>query len=550
MVFAFDETGRETTRRIGDALTVEHDYDLAGRLTDQRVRARGDRILQHRSFTYRADGHLTSIDELTGGHKQLEVARDGRVTSVTAENWSERYAYDEAGNQTTATWPGADDATGPREYTGTRITRAGRVRYEHDAQGRVTLRQKARLSRKPETWYYGWDAEDRLVSVTTPDGTRWSYLYDALGRRTAKQRLAGDGATVTEEVAFSWDGDTLCEQTTTIAGSTDSVALTWDHDGVKPVTQVERRLLNGAEVDRRFFAIVTDLIGTPRELIDEQGEVAWHTRASLWGSTSWNRGAGAYTPLRFPGQYFDPESGLHYNRHRHYDPDSGRYLSPDPLGLVPAPNAVTYVDNPTRWIDPLGLAGCPHRSGEHRHSVVLGVNQAPDNASNSLAAHLRANGDPGAHTYNGAAYAAEEPGGPVWMTNVSSAVSDRGTTLSVTLDGMPGRDGTKANWSTPEDIVDAFQKAAKHGAQFNSRHEDNYPGPGDGTAWEMSQIALSVRNYDGAAAWGDPEDERPGRPWEEITWYTRDEEQGGYKQVNVPKPDIPEIQPDLSKLPK
>ncbi|MFE2451122.1 DUF6531 domain-containing protein [[Kitasatospora] papulosa] len=550
VVFAFDETGRETTRRIGDALTVEHDYDLAGRLTDQRVRARGDRLLQRRSFTYRADGHLTSIDELTGGHKQLEVARDGRVTSVTAENWSERYAYDEAGNQTTATWPGADDATGPREYTGTRITRAGRVRYEHDAQGRVTLRQKARLSRKPETWYYGWDAEDRLVSVTTPDGTRWRYLYDALGRRTAKQRLAGDGATVTEEVAFSWDGDTLCEQTTTIAGSTDSVALTWDHDGVKPVTQVERRLLNGAEVDRRFFAIVTDLIGTPRELIDEQGEVAWHTRASLWGSTSWNRGAGAYTPLRFPGQYFDPESGLHYNRHRHYDPDSGRYLSPDPLGLVPAPNAVTYVDNPTRWIDPLGLAGCPHRSGEHRHSVVLGVNQAPDNASNSLAAHLRANGDPGAHTYNGAAYAAEEPGGPVWMTNVSSAVSDRDTTLSVTLDGMPGRDGTKGNWSTPEDIVDAFQKAAKHGAQFNSRHEDNYPGPGDGTAWEMSQIALSVRNYDGAAAWGDPEDERPGRPWEEITWYTRDEEEGGYKQVNVPKPDIPEIQPDLSKLPK
>ncbi len=529
---------------------MEHDFDPAGRLTDQRVRAPGDRILQRRSYTYRADGHLTSADELTGGHKQLEVTPAGRVTGVTAENWSERYAYDEAGNQTTATWPGEDHATGPREYTGTRITGAGRVRYEHDAQGRVTLRQKARLSRKPDTWHYGWDAEDRLVSVTTPDGTRWRYLYDALGRRTAKQRLAGDGTTLAEKVTFTWDGDTLCEQTTSLAGSPDTVALTWDHDGVKPVTQVERRLLDRAEVDRRFFAIVTDLIGTPRELIDEQGEVAWHTRATLWGATSWNRGADAYTPLRFPGQYFDPESGLHYNRYRHYDPESGRYLSPDPLGLIPAPNAVTYVDNPTRWIDPLGLAGCPHRSGEHRHSVVLGVNQAPDNASNSLAAHLRANGDPGAHTYNGAAYAAEEPGGPVWMTNVSSAVSDRGTTLSVTLDGMPSSDGTKSNWSTPEDIVDAFQKAAKHGDQFNSRHEDNYPGPGDGTAWEMSQIALAVRNYDGAAAWGDPEDERPGRPWEEVTWYTRDEEQGGYTTVDVPKPDIPEIQPDLSKLPK
>ncbi|MFI6121335.1 DUF6531 domain-containing protein [Streptomyces sp. NPDC051064] len=534
VVFAFDETGRETTRRIGDALTVEHAYDPAGRLSNQRVRASGDRILQRRSYTYRADGHLTSVDELTGGHKRLEVTPDGRVTGVTAENWSERYVYDEAGNQTTATWPGANDATGPREYAGTRITRAGRVRYEHDAQGRVVLRQKSRLSRKPETWHYDWDAEDRLVSVTTPDGTRWRYRYDALGRRTAKQRLSPDGTTVTEEVTFTWDGNTLCEQTTTTAGSPDTVALTWDHDGVKPVTQVERRLRDRAEVDRRFFAIVTDLIGTPRELLDEQGEVAWHNRAALWGTTSWNRDADAYTPLRFPGQYFDPESGLHYNRHRHYDPESGRYLSPDPLGLAPAPNAVTYVDDPTRWIDPLGLAGCPHRGGEHRHSVVLGVNQEPDNASNSLAAHLRANGDPGAHTYNGPNYAGVEESGPIWMTNVMAAVGDRGTTLSITLDGMPNSRGEYGNWNTPETIVDAFQTAARNGQPFGTA-PGNWPSEGLGTAWEMSIVARNVRMYESDAMFNEPEP--LGRPWEEIRWYS------GNEEITVPKPDIPEIQP-------
>ncbi|MCY1652393.1 DUF6531 domain-containing protein [Streptomyces sp. SL203] len=534
VVFDFDETGRETTRRLGDALTVEHAYDPAGRLTDQRVRASGDRILQLRSYTYRADGHLTSVDELSGGHRRLEVTPAGRVTGVTAENWSERYAYDEGGNQTTATWPGEDHATGPREYAGTRITRAGRVRYEHDAQGRVTLRQKVRLSRKPETWHYGWDTEDRLVSVTTPDGTRWRYLYDALGRRTSKQRLAADGTTVAEEVTFTWDGDTLCEQTTSLAGSPDSVALTWDHDGVKPVTQVERRLLDRAEVDRRFFAIVTDLIGTPRELIDEQGEVAWHTRATLWGTTSWNRGADAYTPLRFPGQYFDPESGLHYNRHRHYDPESGRYLSPDPLGLVPAPNAATYVDNPTRWVDPLGLAQCPHRGGEHSHSVVLGVNQEPDNASNSLAAHLRANGDPGAHTYNGPDYAGVEESGPIWMTNVMAAVGDRGTTLSITLDGMPNSRGEYGNWNTPETIVDAFQTAARNGQPFGTA-PGSWPSEGLGTAWEMSVVARNVRMYESDAMFNEPDP--LGRPWEEIRWYS------GNEEIEVPKPDIPEIQP-------
>lgn len=495
--------------------------------------------LQHRSYTYRADGHLTAVDDQLGGRRQLDLTREGRVRGVTADNWSERYAYDEAGNQTAATTPGNGDADGSREYTGTRITRAGRVRYEHDAQGRVVLRQKARLSRKPDTWHYGWDAEDRLVSVT-PDGMRWRYLYDALGRRVAKQRLSTDGATVAEEVTFTWDGDTLCEQTTSASDSPDTIALTWDHDGVKPVTQVERRLLDQSEVDRRFFAIVTDLVGTPRELVDEQGEVAWHTRATLWGTTTWNRSATAYTPLRFPGQYFDPESGLHYNRHRHYDPESGRYVSPDPLGLPPAPNAVTYADNPTRWIDPLGLATCPHRGdGKPRHSVVLGVNR-PGGHSNNLAAHLRNNGDPGAHTYNDSNYGDEEPAGPVWMTNVTSAVNDRGTTPSITLDGMPNRAGETGNWNTPESIIEAFQAAVERGDDFGLGNRDRWPDAGNGTAWEMSTVARAVRAYETDIADGDANP--AGRPWEVIDWYS------GNEQIKVEKPDIIELNPEYLRL--
>lgn len=76
----------------------------------------------------------------------------------------------------------------------------------------------------------------------------------------------------------------------------------------------------------------------------------------MWGHTTWNRGATAYTPLRFPGQYFDPEPGLHYNVFRTYDPGSARYLTPDPLGLAPAPNPAAYVHNPLTWSDRLGLA--------------------------------------------------------------------------------------------------------------------------------------------------------------------------------------------------
>jgi len=66
-------------------------------------------------------------------------------------------------------------------------------------------------------------------------------------------------------------------------------------------------------------------------------------------------------PLRFPGQYYDEESGLHYNRHRYYDPETGQYLSPDPIGLAGGVRPQGYVDNPLSWIDPLGLATCPKR---------------------------------------------------------------------------------------------------------------------------------------------------------------------------------------------
>ncbi|ORT57884.1 putative T7SS-secreted protein [Streptomyces sp. CB03238] len=347
LAFTFDALGREVGRTVSDFVSLTSSYDAVSRLTAQEVTSRGGR-LQHRAYGYRTDGGLVSVTDGLSGTRRFDLDGAGRVTAVRADRWTERYAYDEAGNQTEADWPSthpAPAATGPRAYEGTRIARAGAVRYEHDDQGRIVLRQKTRLSRKPDTWRYEWNAEDRLTSVTTPDGTVWRYAYDPLGRRISKQ-------SVLETVHFTWDGPTLCEQTTA------NVVLTWDHAGLRPLTQTERRTDTD---DERFFAIVTDLIGTPTELVDESGDLAWRTRTTLWGTTTWNRDATAYTPLRFPGQYFDPESGLHYNYFRYYDPESARYLSQDPLGLAPAPNPATYVHDPRTWIDPLGLAPdeCP-----------------------------------------------------------------------------------------------------------------------------------------------------------------------------------------------
>ncbi|MFG1839505.1 DUF6531 domain-containing protein [Micromonospora sp. NPDC049175] len=373
--FTHDLAGRETQRAVG-GLALTSSWDANGRLLSQIVTATPAAgsvpdLVAHRAHRYRADGYLTDIADQFTGERRLELDRAGRVTAVQAAGWTERYAYDEAGNVASGTWPGATlgggtwpgttvggGARGEREYTGTLIRRAGDVRYEHDAAGRITLRQVRQRSTKPLTWRYIWDSEDRLIAVTTPDGTRWRYRYDALGRRVTKQRLDAAGG-VAEQIDFSWDGPRLIEQTH--RGEVGERISTWEYapGTFTPISQTDAAA-NQGEVDRRFYAIVTDLVGTPTELVSPDGEVTWQRRSTIWGIPTHVSATGADCPLRFPGQIHDPETGASYNYHRYYDPDTARYGSPDPLGLVPGPNPYNYVLNPAFEIDPLGLIPYPN----------------------------------------------------------------------------------------------------------------------------------------------------------------------------------------------
>ncbi|WP_252092329.1 RHS repeat-associated core domain-containing protein, partial [Pseudomonas sp. MWU13-3659] len=103
-----------------------------------------------------------------------------------------------------------------------------------------------------------------------------------------------------------------------------------------------------------------DHLGTPMELTDEQGNVAWAGQYKAWGEvreerSAWAKQHGLSNPLRFQGQYHDHETGLHYNRHRYYEPIAGRFVSQDPIGLAGGLNFYLYAPNPIDWLDPLGL---------------------------------------------------------------------------------------------------------------------------------------------------------------------------------------------------
>ncbi|MGH3757396.1 DUF6531 domain-containing protein [Actinophytocola sp.] len=348
--FGYDAAGREIERHLGVGATLTQTWDANHRLTTQALTTpdgdRGPGLIQRRSYRYHLDGNVAAVVDQLAGLREYDVDPIGRVTAVRGRDWTERYSYDASGNITVAGWPAReDDAVGDRSYAGNLIRQAGNVRYQHDAEGRVVLRQHKTLSSSARNWHYAWDAESRLVGVVTPDGQQWRYRYDPLGRRIAKERL--DGAAVVERVDFAWDGEVLAEQT----HSSRTTVWDWEPGGFRPVSQLERE-----SVDERFYAIVTDLVGTPTELVDWSGALAWRSQDTLWGAAPATPAGEVATPLRFPGQYFDQETQLNYNYHRYYDPASARYLSNDPLGLAPAPNPQAYVSNPTASFDPLGLA--------------------------------------------------------------------------------------------------------------------------------------------------------------------------------------------------
>jgi RHS repeat-associated protein len=110
------------------------------------------------------------------------------------------------------------------------------------------------------------------------------------------------------------------------------------------------------QVGASFYSIVCDHLGSPVSMFDSQGRQAWAARLDIYGKPRMLAGNRGACPFRFPGQYEDEETGLYYNRFRYYDPDSGQYVSQDPIHLRGGLALYAYVTDPLTFSDPLGLA--------------------------------------------------------------------------------------------------------------------------------------------------------------------------------------------------
>ncbi|WP_370357330.1 DUF6531 domain-containing protein [Catenulispora sp. MAP12-49] len=398
----FDATGRPTQRDFGGGGRLTRQYDQGGRRVAEGLGLSGDagdvgNAALSRTWNWSLGNFPEAVSDSLRGDRRFVSDTSGRVTSVTAHGWTETYAYDAYGNLATA--GGADGVAADADpevrdvSSRTLIRQSGRTHYEYDSAARLVRTVRRTLDGRRKTWTYTWDSQDRLVQTTTPDRGTWSYEYDAVGRRTGKYRVTDEG-TAADRVQFTWDGPRLAEQMTDAGDGV--VVMTWDYDPgtFRPAAQRRRRRGAGGDADQghfdeAFHAIVTDLIGTPTELVTPEGRIAWHATASLWGRTDVTHvDPEVDCPLRFPGQYHDDETGLHYNLYRYYNPETAAYLTPDQLGLAPSPNDHAYVPNPLTHLDPLGL--CAETvgdgdgySGDERYRVGVaqdGVERTLDNS--------------------------------------------------------------------------------------------------------------------------------------------------------------------------
>ncbi len=360
-----DGLGRDVGREVGE-FVLQRQYDAMGRLQRQAAgpksvfesiesgSALAMQALARQVYSYDSAGQLSHVltdsDSTTYGHDVR-----GQVTTVrSALGNTEHYSYDANLNLAAHGTRAPDD--GHRYLPGGLPERVGYARYKYDARGRTIEKTVEQPGFRPKTWNYGWDGLNRLIKVGTPDKGIWIYRYDAFNRRVEKRALGGRSA-----VRFLWDGYVLAERWEEKRDGTTGRAVTW-HISSSDYTPLAQ------ETDDGVYPILADQVGMPKAIFNDAGDRVWNAAATLWGrllaggraaNDGEGFGAGLDTSLRFPGQWDDEESGLHYNLNRYYDAETGQYLSIDPIGLEGGFRTHAYVHEPVQWFDPLGLAECP-----------------------------------------------------------------------------------------------------------------------------------------------------------------------------------------------
>ncbi|MGA9535414.1 MAG: RHS repeat-associated core domain-containing protein [Desulfobacterales bacterium] len=307
-------------------------YDPLMRVKSITAKDPGQNVVMSYQYTY---DKMDNITAKATDHGPYEYGYDDLYRLTNADNpvqANEAYSYDGVGNRLTSVEHSDWSYGNNNELQG-----YDGVMFLYDANGNTIEKNSNGNITK-----YFYNIEDRLVRVEDGIGTVIAaYYYDPFGRRLWKEV---DG--VRTYFVYSDEG---------LVGKYGENGMEIKTYGYKPGSTWTTDPLFVKEAGHYYF-YQNDRLGTPQKMIGINGALVWSGKYSSFGKADIDDSPSVTNNLRFAGQYYDNETGLHYNWHRYYDPKAGKYLRADPFGLAGGINSYAYVqNNPVKLIDPLGL---------------------------------------------------------------------------------------------------------------------------------------------------------------------------------------------------
>ena len=322
-----------------------YQYDPLGRLLQTDL-INNDEVLLHRQYSYDKVDNISQMQTEYGETNYQYDSLDRLILSKPSNEIQnlgigiESYGYDAIGNRISSSQ--LQDEWNYNQLN--QLTTFG------DKLNQTTLTYTANSQLASEVTNnkelsYRYNAADRLISIKDGNNEVASYQYDAFGRRISK--------TVSGEVTY------FIYANEGLIGELDdkgnlSVAYGWVPNsqwGTKPLWQANVNI-NQTLQSASYHYLITDHLGTPQLAINGQGQQTWKMYSDAFGNTALDPNNQMTLNLRFPGQYYDQETGLSYNYQRDYNPKIGRYIQSDPLGLNGGINNFTYVENnPLKYVD-------------------------------------------------------------------------------------------------------------------------------------------------------------------------------------------------------
>ncbi len=361
----FDPLSGQLTKFVyGNAIKTRVKLNKEADISKLIVRKDGV-VMDRSTYNYDKNGNITHINRLDPEQSQnFSYDALGRLVGEqrginSQQSTSVSYSYDARGNRIRKT-----DLKKTKTYTYSpktnRLTQINKQALLYDARGNLLEDRGGKRA-------FSYDVTGRMTGYYKRGKLKARYSYNALGQRVSKtiHRPAKKNDTY-KSLHFSYTprGKLLSE-----FGQNSRNARTFTREyvwlGNKPLAQIERTInKKGKTKKTNIYYLHSDHLNTPRSASNQNGEIVWQWNSDAFGVGKANRdvnnnGKKVAIRLRFPGQYYDVESGLSYNHHRDYDPKIGRYIQPDPIGLGGDVNPYAYVgSNPLSYSDPNGLKTC------------------------------------------------------------------------------------------------------------------------------------------------------------------------------------------------